>query len=336
MLGKLAGIMKNMHPCLIRAWIVIGLVGLLGWALRNAPLHQIWATIQKLQPWQLLVLGLLNGLIYILVSLRWWLIVWAEARQVPFWPLLLVRVSVFGVSYFTLGPQVGGEPLQVLALQRRYGLSFSRATASVMMDKLLEFLVNFLLLAFGLTAILQTGLRVEGGYSLGWVLGLLACLVAWPPIHILLMMKKIYPLSALLYKLPFVRLKSRPVRFLCASERLAAGFCQRHPYALVGSLLVSLLAGIGMLLDYGLMLSFLGVYLPFWKIVAGWTAGWLSFLVPLPGGLGALEASQVFAMAAFGIPAAIAISLTLLMRARDLIIGGLGLLFAGKGFSKVK
>jgi uncharacterized membrane protein YbhN (UPF0104 family) len=100
--------------------------------------------------------------------------------------------------------------------------------------------------------------------------------------------------------------------------------------------LVSLLAGLGMLLDYALMLSFMGIDLPFWKTVAGWTAGWLSFLAPLPGGLGALEASQVFALGAFGISAATAISVTLLMRARDLLIGGLGLLLAGNGFSRVK
>jgi len=77
---------------------------------------------------------------------------------VPYFPLLAVRVAVFGVSYFTLGPQIGGEPLQVLALQRKYGLTYTRATASVLMDKLLEFLVNFLLLAVGLTAVFQAGI----------------------------------------------------------------------------------------------------------------------------------------------------------------------------------
>ena len=91
-----------------------------------------------------------------------------------------------------------------------------------------------------------------------------------------------------------------------------------------------------MLLEYALILSFLGIRLPFWQALAGWTAGWLSFLAPLPGGLGALEASQVFALGAFGISAATAISVTLLMRARDLVVGGLGLLLAGDGFSRVK
>ena len=328
--------MKNKRTWLIRALILLVLGSLLVWAMRNAPLKDIWITIQRLQPWQIGVIGLFNALLYLLISLRWWIIVRADARHVPFWPLLLVRVAVFGVSYFTLGPQIGGEPLQVLALQRRYGLSYSRATASVLMDKLLEFLVNFLLLALGLAAILQAGLLVESGVRLVAILGGLICLIAWPPVHILLLFNKKYPLTAILRSIPFIPRKSRAVRFLRASEWLAGLFCQRHPRALMGSLAVSLLAGVGMLTEYALMLSFLGIRLPFWQAVAGWTAGWLSFLVPLPGGLGALEASQVFALGAFGVPAAIAISTTLLMRARDLSIGGLGLLLAGNGFSRVK
>jgi hypothetical protein len=313
-----------------RAWLWHGLVllvlaVLLTWALRNAPLAAIQTTIQRLRPWQIGILALVNAGLYMLVSLRWWIIVRAEAKKVPYWPLLGVRVAVFGVSYFTLGPQVGGEPLQVLALQRSYGLSFSRATASVLMDKLLEFLVNFLLLALGMAAVTQAGLLEQQSMRVTGSMALVGVLVAWPPVHITLMYRRIYPISAILRALRFIPRQNRLVRFLRAAEWLAGTFCQRHPRALFASLGVSLLAGAGMLLDYGLMLAFLGIDLPFWKTVAGWTAGWLSFLAPLPGGLGALEASQVFALGAFGIPAAASISLTLLMRARDLLIGGLGL-----------
>ncbi len=308
--------------------------GLLYWALRNAPLVEIWATIWRLKAWQIGVLALLNTLIYILVSLRWWIIVQAEARRVAFLPLLAVRVAVFGVSYFTLGPQVGGEPLQVLALQRKYGLSYTRATASVLMDKLLEFLVNFLLLAVGLWAIFQAGFLPENGRQVSGGLVILVALIVWPPIHIFLMSRRIYPLTIFLRALPLIPKNAKPVRFLRAAEWLAGTFCQRHLGALLGALGVSLLAGLGMLADYALMTSFFGIHLPFWKVVAGWTVGWLSFLVPLPGGLGALEASQVFALGAFGVSAGTAIGVTLLMRARDLLIGGLGLLLAGSVYNQ--
>jgi uncharacterized membrane protein YbhN (UPF0104 family) len=84
-----------------------------------------------------------------------------------------------------------------------------------------------------------------------------------------------------------------------------------------------------MVVEFFCITLFLGIHLSFWQTIAAWTAGWLAFLVPLPGGLGALEASQVFALGAFGISAVSAIGVTLLIRARDLLIGGLGLLLVG-------
>jgi len=322
----------------VKKWLMWGLglaalAGLLWWALHKAPLAGIWSAIRRLQAWQVGVLLAVNTLLYILVTLRWWIIVRAEARQVPYLPLLGVRISVFGISYFTLGPQVGGEPLQVLSLQRKYGIPYTRATASVLLDKLLEFLVNFFMLALGLTAVFQAGLLAGSRLQLWISLLLLGGLVLVPPVHLLFLYRRRYPLTGLLRSLTFVHQRAKPVRFACAAERMAGMFCQRHPRALLTALGVSLLAGAGMLADYFLMTSFLGIQLPFWRLVAGWTAGWLSFLFPLPGGLGALESSQVFALGMFGIPAAAALSLVLVMRGRDLLIGGLGLFLAGHGIT---
>jgi uncharacterized membrane protein YbhN (UPF0104 family) len=89
-----------------------------------------------------------------------------------------------------------------------------------------------------------------------------------------------------------------------------------------------------MVIEFALIANFLGIRLPFWQVVSAWTAGWLALLVPLPGGLGALEASEVFALGAFGVSAALAIGVTLVMRGRDVLIGGLGLLFASRVLEK--
>jgi glycosyltransferase 2 family protein len=315
---------------IVRVLLFFILAGLLYFALRNAPLTEIWGTLRKLQFWQILTLLGLNAAIYILITLRWWLIVRAENKSVSFLPLLATRVSVFGVSYFTLGPQVGGEPLQVLYLQRNYGMTYTRATSTVVMDKLLEFLANFVLLGVGLTAIIQAGIfsANEGGSFAS--LGGLIVLLTWPPIHIILLYHGKYPVSAALRKFS----NNKFVRFIAASERLAGAFCRRHLTSLLSAIFVSALAVFGMVIEFLCITLFLGIHLSFWQTIAAWTAGWLAFLVPLPGGLGALEASQVFALGAFGISAVSAISVTLLIRARDLLIGGLGLILAGHGAKK--
>ena len=310
------------------------LIVLLYFALRNAPLNEIWSTLRQLQLWQIAVLFGLNLFIYALITLRWWIIVRAENKLVPYFPLFLVRVAVFGVSYFTLGPHVGGEPLQVFYLQRKYKFTYMHATASVILDKLLELLANFFLLALGLTAIFQAGILSTTGSSSWLSLSGLVILCLWPPVHIILIYKQKYPLSAALRSMPFIKKDSKPVRFVAASERLAGTFCRRHLSSLLFAVLISLCAGAGMVGEFALITHFVRIQLPFWQTVSAWMAGWLSLLAPLPGGLGALEASQVFALGLFGISATSAISVTLLMRGRDILIGGIGLLLAGRGVGK--
>ncbi|MBI2759237.1 MAG: flippase-like domain-containing protein [Chloroflexi bacterium] len=320
----------------LRVFAVYLLPGvLLYFALRNAPLTDIWKTLKQLQLWQIIVILSIDAIIYLLITARWWIIVRAGNKSVKYVPLIGVRLAVFGVSYFTLGPQVGGEPLQVLYLQRKYGLSFTRATASVIMDKLLEFLASFVLLAFGLTALLQAGIFSRNGAPLLVSLIGLVILLLWPVIHIGLMMRARHPLTAFLRAMPFVPQNAKLVRFIRAAEWMAGTFCRRHTPALLSAIFVSVLAAAAMVGEYFMLTSFLQIHLTFWQTLAAWTAGWLAFLVPLPGGLGALEASQVFALGVFGIRASSAISATLLMRARDILIGGLGLLLAGSSARRV-
>ncbi len=307
---------------------------LLYFALRNAPLIEIWNAIRQLKFWQIAVLAIINIIIYTLVTLRWWIIIRAENKSISFLPLVLVRVAVFGISYFTLGPQVGGEPLQVLYLQRKYGMTCTRATSTVIMDKLLEFLANFFLLVFGSMAVLQAGLISTNGSKPIVSLIPLAALLAWPPIHIMLMLRGIYPIGTVLRLAPSRFGNPKWLRFLIAAERMAGKFCQRNPRALLMAVAISLTAGAGMVSEYMLITTFLGIDLHGWQTFAAWTTSWLAFLVPLPGGLGALEASQVFTLGAFEISAALAIGVTLLIRARDLLIGSFGLLVASRAMER--
>ncbi|MFZ5857712.1 MAG: lysylphosphatidylglycerol synthase transmembrane domain-containing protein [Chloroflexota bacterium] len=323
--------MRKLLPRLL--WILL-LAALLYFALRNAPLTEIWSALRQLRAWQIGLLLVINAFVIVFMAARWWIIVRAENPSVPFLPLVGYRLSVFGLSYFTPGPQVGGEPLQVLYLQRNHGLTLARATSAVIMDKLLEFLVNFLLLGVGVWAVVRVGLLSESGTSLTLSLIGLAGVLTWPVIHILLLVRGKYPIAAILRRQPFVPQTNRGLRLIIVSERMAATFCRRHLSAMSLAILASALALAGIVLEYVLMIQFLGMQLSGVQIFAALTAMQLAFLMPLPGGLGALEASQVFALGAFGVDASTAIGLTLIIRARDILVGGIGLLLAGRGVTK--
>jgi uncharacterized protein (TIRG00374 family) len=311
--------------------IYLGAIILLAFSLRLAPLGKIWESLAHLAAWQVGALLLINVLVLASMTARWWLILRAEHPRLPFLPLVGYRLSAFGLSYFTFGPQVGGEPLQVIYLRRFHGLSLGRAASAVLMDKLLEFLGNFIFISLGLFAAARIGLSANLPAS-AWLPLLL--LLLWPALHIFLLSRGLLPVSGLL-RLVFSRYrKQKWFRLILISERLASSFTRRHPLVLFASLAASLLAWTGMAAEYLLMLRFLDVHLEVFQGLAGLTAAMLAFLVPIPAGLGALEASQILALGSLGYTPAVAIGLSLLLRARDILNGGLGLLLAARSFSR--
>lgn len=319
------------RPRSIRTVILyLALITLLYFALRNAPFSEIWEALRGLQLSQIGLLLVINAGVILAMTARWWIIVRAEHPSIPFLPLVKYRLSVFGLSYFTLGPQVGGEPLQVFYLQKNHRVTFARSTSVVIMDKLVEFLANTVLIVAGIIAIYRAGMFSQNeAQMLGGLIPLGAVLLI-PVVHLALLYRGRYPLSSFLRAASPLLGTPNWVRILIISERMAASYTRRRFFTLAGAFFFSMAALAGVLLEYFMMTSFLNAHLSFEQNLAGLTAMLLAFLLPLPGGLGALEASQAYALTSMGYTPAIGISLSLLVRGRDLLNGGIGLLLAGK------
>jgi uncharacterized protein (TIRG00374 family) len=302
---------------------------LLGLALRSVPFRELFATISRLTWIQLSILFLLNSLIVLIFAGRWWIILHALNQAVCYLTLSTYRLSAFAVSYFTPGTQFGGEPLQVILLHRRDGIPSSIGGASVALDKATELLGNFVFLAFGSVVIARFGLFPEQS---GDVLQLLAfALLALPIVFLVASWRGYHPVTWLLIRLPIglvnrLSLLQRLMGMIAGIEEQVVAFCQGHILSLAGAMLVSLITWIMLLGEYWLMARFLGMDLDLLQTIAVLTIARFAFLVPLPGGLGALEVGQIFALTSLGYTSAEGLSLALLIRARDLVFGGLGLL----------
>ena len=64
------------------------------------------------------------------------------------------------------------------------------------------------------------------------------------------------------------------------------------------------------------------------------TAARVAILLLLPGALGILEASQILAFSALGLNPVIGISVSLLIRARDVLLGTVGIWWGSRLLSK--
>ncbi len=307
-------------------WLLVPL--LVWWAVRDLRLADMFQSLDRLSGAQILILVALNVGIFMLVSGRWWLLLRTQGDAIPYLSVVGYRLVAFGISYFTVGPQIGGEPAQVYYLQSRHAIPTSRALASVSLDKILELLANFAFLLVGIFAALGSGLLADLApvQAVAWMAVPFIMLLAYT----IAVWRGKTPLSSLLSRLsPGEGRLKWLVQAVLAAEGQIGLFCQQNPLAVLAASLISALIWGMMALEYWLALSFLGIPVSLLQAIAVLTAASVAFLFPLPGGLGALEASQVLAMEALGFSSALGLSISLLIRGRDIALGGLGVLWGG-------
>src|SRR5687768_10430210 len=113
-------------------WLIALSLG--AWTLAQLPLAEISTSINSLNPAQWIFWLGLNGLIILLLGLRWQLLTRALAAPIKLLKLLAIRQAGQAVSFITPGPQFGGEPLQVYWLYR-YGMPLRKALLALGLDR---------------------------------------------------------------------------------------------------------------------------------------------------------------------------------------------------------
>ncbi len=325
-------------PRRVSLGLLLGLIApvLLWLALRAVPLRDVWSVTSGLGLAQIAMLIAINLSLILAFAGRWWLILRGQGYHLPYLAVAGYRLAAFGVSYFTPGPQFGGEPLQAYLVKQRHDVPISSATASVALDKLLEMVVNFTFLAVGASLTLRGQVfNYEAGLE-GLIFAL--ALPAAPLGFLLAIWAGRRPITSLIGCLPKPLRRTDAYtklhRLAAESEAQATQLCRRQPFSMAGALIVSLLAWSLWIAEYWLSLHFLGASLTPLQLISVLTAARLAILMPVPGGLGTLEASQVFIFGTLGLDPAVGLSAALIIRVRDVLLGGLGLGWAGMAINR--
>jgi glycosyltransferase 2 family protein len=312
-------------------WYILAAL-LLYLALRGVAWGEAWTAVQGLRGWQIGVLVLANGGMLAALFGRWAVISRAQGYPVPLWHIGRIGLAGYAVSYVTPGSQFGGEPVQVYLLHTQHGVPLATATAGVVLDKALTLITSFGFLFLGLMGVVYGGVLGDsvgqevvagGGVMLLLPLGLV---MGW--------WRGRVPLAA---TAAVLRLGHwRPLAILAEAEEQIVLFCRDHAPAFWLASALSVLSWVLLALEYWLMADFVGVEMNGWQAVALLTAVRIAVLMPLPGAVGSLEASQIWALGAMGLPPALGLSLSLLIRMRDIALALVGLAVArwGEGGSE--
>lgn len=285
----------NQSKKLIPALVGIAVLAALLWRFGGAGLADASAGVRPslLAFYLVLAIAVLLG-----YALRWWVVARAIGRAPSFARLVIARLAGDAVGGLVPSAKLAGEPIRI-ALLRAHGVPVIEAGAGVAVDRLLELAGNACsVVAYATVFLLSRDSRL-GDRTL---LVSAAVLLAWMAVPFAFWRRGRRPFAPF-YAPALRRAVPRLIPWMVAVERTEdrlIGLLRERPGDVVRGLLASLaIEGLIVVEHYFLLASF-GVFVGLPTLLLVVLGSGVARAVPTPAGLGALEASQVGAIALAG------------------------------------
>lgn len=306
--------------------ILVGIALFIG-VIQYIGIDDFKAAFKSFSWWIIGVVTLLGFTQMFIIIYRWKLILKAQGDDVPFKKIIAPKFVGHTVSYLTPGPVVGGEPVAAYLLKRNTGIGYSKGFASILVDKILDFTYP---LPFLVAAIVYAIFK----YDIPWktmsafvivLLGLIALLVVF---YVQTYRGKGFFTSVIraLRLHRFSKIEKYLEKIL-HFEALIIKFFNHQKKLFIKGLLLSLLGGIVIVLQFVVVLFSLHIDADVVQILMMMVFMILSSFMPLPASLGSFEAGQVIVFSALGHPASIGVAFVLILRSAEVFKVGLGLIF---------
>ncbi|MFH1049266.1 MAG: lysylphosphatidylglycerol synthase transmembrane domain-containing protein [Patescibacteria group bacterium] len=295
-------------------------------------IDKIINTIAAFQLWHFILLVFLNALAALISTLRWKIILDATGNIAPFKKILAARMIGYSVNYLTPSGLILGEPFKGMVLAGKTGLKLGSTMVSIVIEGSIFLSTVLLFVVIGAFSFLSYS--DVSGKTLLIVLGALIFLLL---IFYLFFTKMIKPSDVAgekgffsylidllrLNKISFIDgLKNKIIR----REDEIKKFFQLHKKTVFFAIFLSIAEISIMLAVFWLALYFLGFSISIKILLGLFSLMNISFLLPLPGSLGGMELSQIFAFGFFALGGqATALAFTLIIRIINLIFVAIGI-----------
>ena len=273
--------------------------------------------------WQGLVIVALSFLVAIIGNWRWKEILKDSGIDVPF--ITLFKVYLGGYSMMYLIPIIiwGGEAFRVYGLTKEKDVSWKKVFASVIIERILEWTINIVVIFLGLAFFLYNVYLPPK--ELIMIFG--ASLIFFVSIISYFYIKALGKKS--IVRQIVKRFWKRDVRddnsFITVENEVFEYF--KWGKGFNKGVVLSLLRAFVMQIRVWILIIFLGNMIGFWPSVSILGFTYLSSMIPIPTSLGSHEAIQFFAFTSLGLVASMATAFTMILRASEIIVSTVGMAF---------
>jgi len=268
-----------------------------------------------------MVILILTFLIMFMRNWTWKEVIREKNIEISFWELFKIYLAGFSIRFLAPVLTLGDEIYQSYALKKRNSISWTKGMATVVIERILEWTVNLLVIFFGVLLFLfKIGLPPK---NLAIILGG-AFLIFFSGLF-LFYFKTLRGESIVksFIKIFNHRLDSEPLEI----EKEIFGFFKLKKKSMWKCFSLSFLR---MLLTYFrtlLLIIFFGQHLPLLSVFSILGFSYLATMFPIPTALGIHEAVQVFTFNALGLGSSIAAAFTMIIRVAELIVALIGMMF---------
>lgn len=286
--------------------------------------NKLWTAIRTIAPWQFGVFLLLSLLNFALQVFRWDILLTAQGIRRPFGRLVEMKLSAFAMTYLTPLADLMGEGVRAYLLSRE-GVRPAIALATTTADKLVEWTVHIVLTLVLLSVAALGGSLPLTGPRVLMTLGVLVFLFFVFGSRLAEGRGILGPIVRLFHLERIKRLRGA-VRNIDHFEDILADYLTTKRTAVWKTTALSVAITLITFIEVWLVLKFLGHAATLAETVIVQTMLVAVYATPNVATLGVGDFGGAATFQALGLGAVDGVAFTFIVRAKDLIVAGLGVL----------
>lgn len=296
-------------------------IELFSWVIKFVGWQEIKKAFLVFTGWQGMAILFLTLILLLVGVWKWKIILKSTGFNVSFSDLSGPYFAGFGIMY--LFPMIffGGETFRAFLLKKKNLLPLSKGMASVIIDRILDWTTNLIIIFFGAIFFLfKIGLPpkrlaiVFGGTFLFWLLGIS-----------FFYFKTLKRESMANFLLKFLGFKNRDSEPLEIEKEMFNFFKMKKKLFWEGISLAFFEEVIVFLKTWLLIFFLIGKNIGFLSTLSIDGFAYLAGMIPITAALGSHEVIQIFSFTSLGMGAATAVAFTLIFRGAELILALIGM-----------